>query len=233
MKIPVKRVVALLSDVERLKREYVASSWNQFCRSFFRIEAELAERRKQAREVAITTASQLNIFDLLRIANLETYHTRLLGALLRPNGSHGQGKLFLNIFADVVCPPVIRDNVHDANDIVTSIEYNTYFGRLDILISAPKQFLIVIENKIGTTDAPDQLDRYGEWLEKQTNVVPDRRLLLYLTPEGNHSIYKADGYVPISYKEHLNDWLQRSMSKDLPPKLALLLQQYAETIALL
>ncbi|MGO9451174.1 MAG: PD-(D/E)XK nuclease family protein [Candidatus Binataceae bacterium] len=229
-----ERLVALLSDVERLKQEYVNSSWGRFSRSFFKIATESAIRRKEAQEANAATASRLNVFELLKVANLERYHTRLLGDLLHPNGSHGQGKLFLKFFADIVFPPSIRDHVHDANDIVTSIEYDTYFGRLDILIaSRTKRFLVVIENKIGTTDTPGQIDRYCNWLERQTNTTPDRRLLLYLTPEGEPSEYRTDGYVPISYKKQVNDWLLRSMAEPLPPKLASLLQQYAETIALM
>jgi hypothetical protein len=227
-------VVALLSDVERLKQEYADSSWDRFSTSFFKIATEVATRRKETNDSNAATSSQLNIFELLRVANLERYHTRLMGDLLHPNGSHGQGKLFLNTFADMICPPLIRSYVHEADDITTSVEHDTYFGRLDILIaSLAKRFLIVIENKIGTIDAPDQLDRYCKWLERQTNARPECRLLLYLTPKGAPSRYKADGYIPISYKIHVSGWLRRSMAEPLPPKLASLLQQYAETITLI
>jgi hypothetical protein len=229
-----ERVVALLSDIERLKQEYADSSWGRFSASFSKIATEVATRRKETNELNAATASQLNIFELLKVANLERYHTRLLGDLLHPNGSHGQGKLFLDTFADLICPPLIRSYVHEANDVTTSVEYDTYFGRLDILIaSLAKRFFIVIENKIGTIDAPDQLDRYSKWLERQTNARPECRLLLYLTPKGDPSRYKADGYLPISYKIHVSGWLRRSMAEPLPPKLASLLQQYAETIALI
>jgi hypothetical protein len=210
----------------------VVSAWEQFRASFDRLETELVARKKAA-EAETTMATRFNIFDLLRVARLEMYHTRLLGELLRSNGSHGQGRLFLDIFADIVCAPPLRTSLRAAKEIVTSVEYNTYFGRLDILISSGRRFLIIIENKIGATDAPDQIERYGKWLARNTNVMPDCRLLLYLTPEGSRSIYKTDGYIPISYKKHIYNLLQTAITQGLPAKLASLIEQYSETIALM
>jgi hypothetical protein len=181
-----ERVAALFSDVERLKVEHLASSLDRFSSSFFYISAKTAAWRKEAEEASAATASELNVFRLLKLVDLEMYHTRFLGDLLNPKGSHGQGKRFLKSFAEITCPATIQDFVSNADDIVTSIEYGTYFGRFDILIES-NRFLIVIENKIGTTDAPDQLYRYRTWLDRQRKVQPDNRLLFYLTQGGDHS----------------------------------------------
>lgn len=92
---------------------------------------------------------------LTRIKIGETSHSRLLGDLLNPLGSHGQGGLFLDVFLRKIGYPVPET---DAWNVTVET------GRVDILIwrNAPEKSAIIIENK--SNNAGDQLNQiYRYW----------------------------------------------------------------------
>jgi hypothetical protein len=86
--------------------------------------------------------NSFNIFSILRKPNDEVnLHSRFIYELLNPNGSHRQGKIFLEIFLREL------EIKLDGSDLkIFKEKFN-----IDILIQS-KQQAIIIENKIDTTD---------------------------------------------------------------------------------
>jgi len=114
----------------------------------------------------------------------ETDHSRILGELLKPDGSHGKGTLFLDSFLQRIgITPV------DGKWIVT-VESD----RIDILLrrdSPPS--VVIIENKAcKASDQPGQLYRY--WFRQIFTRYPNLRYddlcirerfrIVYLPPSG-------------------------------------------------
>ena len=94
-----------------------------------------------------------NPLTLIKIG--ETSHSRLLGDLLNPHGSHGQGALFLDIFLTKIGYPA-----REPDGWNVTVET----GRVDILIwrTIPEKSAIIIENK--SNNAGDQLNQiYRYW----------------------------------------------------------------------
>ncbi|CAN5742749.1 hypothetical protein BH11VER1_BH11VER1_09040 [soil metagenome] len=103
---------------------------------------------------------------LTQIKMEETTHSRILGNLLSPQGSHGQGALFLKVFLENLGYPD-----PDSDDWQVTIET----GRVDILIwrNHPEKSAIIIENK--SNNAGDQLNQiYRYW--HQEMYLWDRHL---------------------------------------------------------
>ena len=96
-----------------------------------------AERKKY-------TGEDFNIFEILGIGHLEAAtHSKFLGNLLNPQGSHSQGTLFLELFLDEL--GITTLNINNAKIELEKSEGDQ--GRLDIYITDSENTSIVIENK--------------------------------------------------------------------------------------
>jgi hypothetical protein len=170
------------------------------------------DRRSQRR-----LASGFNLFRALQVQRNEVRtHSAFLAELLDPNGTHGQGSAFLDALLRYcrckggeferfprLDPPTTRVVW------VVSCEKPVPEGRLDIVVqSVQLKFLMVIENKIGADEQQDQIGRYQTWLIRQKQYPPERRVLLYLTPEGRraNTAYSED-YFRFSYGRDVVAWL--------------------------
>lgn len=78
---------------------YMRTHFGQFCADFWRLQVVLPEVHARAAAEQRCTASAFNIFQVLgRIYDEVGTHSALLANLLNPQGSHGQGTLFLERF---------------------------------------------------------------------------------------------------------------------------------------
>lgn len=157
------------------------------------------------------SGNDFNVFNVINVTTDEVrLHSRFIAELLNPKGSHGQGGVFLNLFAS-------KFNVTMDFD-VASVEVEKHIGTLtettggfiDIFISDNKGRSITIENKIYASDQKCQLLRYYNF---------NANNLLYLTllgDEPNESSYifnddkKLDprtDFKLISYKYDIKEWL--------------------------
>lgn len=139
-----------------------------------------------------THSSSFNPFTLIKIG--ETSHSRLLGNLLDPRGSHGQGRLFLDVLLGKLGYPIPESDVWNV-----TVE----IGRVDILIwqNHPEKRAIIIENKSNNAgDQPNQIYRYWHremylwdrrlWDDKDeaTKCERNRRFhIVYLPTDGGRS----------------------------------------------
>lgn len=173
------------------------------------LQLELAPLQAQAAVERRQTAHTFNIFRVLGVDfNEVTTHSALLANLLRPQGSHAQGTLFLDRFLafctgtfpdalPVPVGPLLPDDWQVRAEVWTSE------GNLDLVIASRRLgYLYVIENKIFAGEQPEQMERYARWLARQTHAA--HRALFYLTPDGRQSLTSNGApYFRLSYVDHI------------------------------
>jgi len=188
------------------------------------------------KEIDCISGDNFNVFRILKMETNEVkMHSALIGDLLNPNGSHGQGKVFLDLFISTCSS---KKEQFDTSNCSTHVEYNmgsmnddrSEGGRIDILIRDQTNKHIIIENKIHASDQENQLFRYY----KKAKEVD----LFYLTLEGglpsesSCNGLKADEHFKcISYRQHIIEWLE-SCRKEVAvlPILRESLSQYINLI---
>lgn len=174
--------------------------------------------QKHFNEIAKVTGENFNVFSIMSMERNEVYtHSAILCELLDPNGSHGQGDIFLNIFIDIINKkidinknnsiPVLNNCSAHKEFFVGEINRDTTFGgRIDIYVTNKKHSLI-IENKIDAGSQPNQLLRYYNYAKQNYN---DDFWLIYLQKtEENH------------YEDDLNytTGFGNELLKDIPLKI--------------
>lgn len=180
----------------------------------------IREERMQKKERQ-KRGEYFNIFSVLRLETKEVrLHSAFLAELLNPEGSHGLGKQFLELFLNMV----VRKSKEEPFDFETEkakvhVEYyigvisedKKSGGRIDILIEDDKDKgnAIIIENKINAGDQEYQLLRYNNFAKnKKSNYK-----LLYLTKDGGEASEYSTGkenfeYQCISYRNNILPWLE-------------------------
>jgi hypothetical protein len=186
------------------------------------IETLLAQVNETARrydEIAKLTGENFNIFTILDLSADELSHSRILAALLNPNGTHGKADTFLKLFLKRVN---MDTNENLAKTRILREHSIGDYGRIDILIKHEK-FIIVIENKIYAEDQPGQLLRYYKYLEKEKGNTEKRIALIYLTRDGVDASRESTGekefeYTRLSYRDDIIEWLEdcKKNSVDTP-----------------
>lgn len=194
------------SQVEQSLVEGFQNKFQLFSSSFNIIHDEILEEAR-------LTASGFNIFEVLGLARSENRtHSALLAHLLRPGNSHGQQYLFLKSFLEFCSDkypkfPLPAEDIETGRWIVkTEIEIPN--GRIDIYIESPDlNCVYVIENKIDAGEQPEQLRRYGSWMNSISEKYPIQALI-FLTIRGDESITSHDIlHFPLSYHEDISSWL--------------------------
>lgn len=205
-------------EFARLRDEYLA----------VQEKAELADREE---------APRFNVFRRFRLK--EVGHSAFLADLLDPQGSHGQGDLFLRHFMRY-CRSCLGDSAGDVfssdYEFMTGWKISTEkdirpFGRLDIVVENPDHgVLIVIENKVDASEGRHQMQKYGTWLQGLDENY-SRQALLLLTPTGAESI--SHGGVPyyrLSYRRDIVGWLESALAEVTAVRIRGTLAQYFDAI---
>jgi hypothetical protein len=171
------------------------------------------------------TGERFNVFEILRIGHYEVgTHSPILAELLDPNGRHGQGSRFLELFAEVIGSK-LRDRTFmleksrtglgilpDPHTSMVSQEKSLGgLGRVDILICDASGKTLIIENKIYAGDQENQISRY---LDDESCPI-----VIYLTlngsapsgysfdPKNDSSSVRSNRLVCLSYSKDILDWL--------------------------
>ncbi len=152
-------------------------------RHFFKAinrQAELAETKQ--RLLNRHEATGFNVFDFIEPDDNKL--SDVLAMLLDPNGSHGQGDLFLRLLFKQLG---INTNVRHTQTARVRREAPThgilkYRRRMDVLIDAGA--LVAIENKTDSLEQPKQVEDYLEHLLHATRGRSFLSCLIYLTPNG-------------------------------------------------
>ena len=203
---------------------------------------------------AKSIASDYNIFQILKIERKEVNtHSAFLANLLDAKGSHGQGAIFLDTFLNqigIIKMPSPWSVETEKSAGFIDVENSESLGRMDIVLQN-QNAAVVIENKIDHVDEPNQLWRYGKWLENEYLSVwradKSHYRLIYLTLDkkkpGSDSISKPAGKAYEKEKFYLNDdniyrlsyisiynWLKQCMGDITAPSLKAIIAQYLKTL---
>lgn len=192
---------------------------------------------KKYDDIARITGENFNIFSIMNMESNERYtHSAIIGELLNPKGSHGQGSKFLKLFfQEIDCLKKIENFNFDAARII--IEEHIGFidkeytkgGFIDIVI---KDFLnvVIIENKIYAIDQRNQLVRYKNHYPNST--------LLYLNLLGDKPSHVSRGslvcekdFTIINYKIEITNWLEKCHKESIEqPILRETIKQYSNLV---
>ncbi len=191
------------------------------------------EMRRLRSHPGTETARGFNVFRILGVEeNEDCTHTPVLANLLDPQGSHGQGTMFLDAFIrrcqrkkGFISPG------RKARSALWFVETQrfTQLGTIDLVVSAPGLgYIIVVENKVYAGEQRDQLDRYHRWLQVQRHKYP-RQMLVFLTPSGQKSATAGQAKcVRLSYHRDIAEMLDSTVSKIGSPRVRELVRQYCE-----
>jgi len=191
----------------------------------------VADLRNRQRHSHAEVAPNFNLFRILNIEEKEvSTHSAFIAHLLQPGETHGQGDIFLRGFLRELEIPASSFS----DDWTVSSELSFDGGRLDIVLQSAKAGgIIVIENKINTTDHSNQLRAYREWLDRPSRkrTYKSLRRLVYLTPHGELAQHAHKiSYKAFSYKEHIRRWLLSCHPEVRAPRVAEAIQSYIQTI---
>lgn len=172
---------------------------------------------KHQNELDRVTGEQFNLFQILRIGHYEvSTHSRILGDLLDPNGTHGQGPVFLQLFIKQVQSHFADEDavgitLFDPDFARVDLEKfigartETEGGRLDILLTDRSGNQVAIENKIYAAEQTNWVRRYRNGLQKGTPLI-------YLTLNGDSAVEddpkEGEMLILLSYKDDIVAWLE-------------------------
>lgn len=147
-----------------------------------------AELRRTKQHDAARLAEDFSPFELLALKEPDL--SRVLADLINPNGTHGQGRLFLDALLSsvelLICvdekTPAVQQIPQFGEDVCAYTEYAAN-GSIHVLLENGSDRL-VLELKPWASEEEDQMGRYAAWLERNT---PGRWLLLYLC-ERSHTM---------------------------------------------
>jgi len=170
-----------------------------------------------------------NIFAALGAVRQELRHSNFLAYLLNPRQNHGLGVAFLKRFleAALVGNPEfgpLEVSLWQADAAVVFREWQS----IDITIRDDEsKIAVIIENKIDSSEGPNQLQRYFDIAEGEFRGW--RIIAIYLTPEGDRP--SDDRYIPMSYSRVYESTQHLLASAQIAhEEVRLGLSQYAEML---
>lgn len=177
-----------------------------------------------------------NIYKILHVTNNEVLMCRVLADLLSPNGSHGMGSVFLQVFLKNILEMDVSDEALQEAHIYK--EYPIMNDRRIDLVIRLKFVFIPIEVKINAGEQKSQCYDYFQFAKKSNADT----FVVYLTKFGHFpSEYSTYGgidnkdFVPknkircISFSGDIIDWLN-NIWEISSEKLKPMIMQYIDAI---
>ena len=167
----------------------------------------ILQKEKVRKEESRKRGERFNVFEMLGVAHYEVTHSKIIAGFLNPQGSHGQGDLFLRLFLQMI------ENKNEINIDTSKAKVYTEYGigvngRLDIFIDNGS-YGFIIENKVYAGDGEEQLKRYNDFAKEKYGE--GNYIIYYLTLDGHEASDNSSNgvvYKCISYSEHIINWLQ-------------------------
>lgn len=174
---------------------------------------------------------KFNIFDVLKVSRTEIRHSNTLSWLLDPTENHGLGDTYIkSIFQSLVKNDTKRR--YDVFNVLLMDFYSFTVYRewknIDILlVSTEEKFVMAIENKVGSHEHSNQLNRYRETVEKD---YPDyNKLFVYLTPDGEEPS-DVDNWDILSYTDAIDALEAVYKQAELQEDISLMIRNYIEVV---
>jgi len=187
-------------------------------------------------ELLETLLDQFNIFEAIGAVRQELRHSDFLAFLLDPQQSHGLGDTFAKKLlqrvllayesASLPISPIDLD-VWSFDHVLVLREWRD----IDILMvdeDQTHQLVVIIENKIDSTEGTDQLKRYYERV--QQDYPGWKTVGIYLTPEGD--VPSNENYLPVSYGLicELVEAITESRASSLGEEVRILMDHYTRML---
>lgn len=174
---------------------------------------------------------KFNLFDVLKISRTEIRHSNMLAWLFDPNENHGFGDSFLkNVLQRII--ETDSYGKHDIFQILLSDMYSFSVYRewknIDILlISYEEKILVAIENKVGSHEHSNQLNKYRKTLE--TEFQDYKRIYVFLTPDGEDPS-DVENWDVLTYSDIVELLEHICEQKDLQKDIFLMIRNYIDVI---
>ncbi len=140
----------------------------------------------QCLDELIPWTGKFNLFDVLKVARNEIRHSNMLSWLLDPRENHGIGDAFLKGVLQVLVKNDNKDRYDVFKVMLSDMQsFSVYreWRNIDILlVSQEEKIVLAIENKVGTHEHSNQLNRYRKVLEEE--YASYQRFYVLLTPDG-------------------------------------------------
>lgn len=182
--------------------------------SLFKQVSLLVQQEKDEIRARMLRGEQFNIFKVCGIDHYELQHSAIISELLNPQGSHGQGKLYLKLFMQVYGSKLPIDEIeYDKVRVRTEKWTEAYDGRMDICVEYDGLPFVIIENKLYAKDQSIQLKKYKEDSDKiiKKSQYPKQKYeIVYLTLDGKDATKESGesvDYIRMSYSYDIIKWL--------------------------
>lgn len=179
----------------------------------------------------IPWVAKFNIFDVLKISRTEIRHSNVLAWLLDANENHGLGDMFIREIMQTLVEEddsgkydVFRLLLLDFHSFTVYREWNN----IDILLlSDEEKTLIAFENKVGSHEHSDQLNRYRSILER---TYPEyEKIYVFLTPDGELPS-DEENWAVLTYADMVEALEKIHEKAEMSPDIELLVNNYIATI---
>ena len=178
--------------------------------------------------------SPFNLFEAVGAVRAELRHSNFLAYLLSPNRPHGLGAAPLAAIIRSILARMQPENrpimaleliAGDLDDAVVYRERDN----IDILVELPSlNFVMAIENNVGSKAGDGQLERYDDHLQR---LYPGfRRLMVFLTPDATEPDHA--GYVAYDYAEMAKtlEGLVAEPTEPVPTETKLIINHYIDLV---
>ena len=174
--------------------------------------------------------NHFNLFDVLKICRTEIRHSNVLSWLLNPNENHNLGDTFIK----KVFQEFIKNQPSASKEVMQLLLMDFYsfsvyreWKNIDILlVSDDEKLVIAIENKVGSHEHDNQLNRYKEILNKEFPKY--KKILIYLTPDGEEP--SDDVWSVLTYESIVENLEIIRKNATLSTDVALMIDNYIEVI---
>lgn len=176
--------------------------------------------------------SEFNVFEAAGLSRDELKHSKFLSFLLSPSETHHLGDAFLRRFLQLALKdspnadlPITALNVELWD--LTDTEVRTEWANIDVLVlNHSHKLAVIIENKVGTGEHSDQLNRYHTLIDSQFEgwkTVP-----IFLSPFG--AAPSDERYNILNYDQIASLVDSFATLKACPQEVASSLRHYSQMI---
>lgn len=174
---------------------------------------------------------KFNIFDVLKVSRTEIRHSNVLGWLLDANENHGLGDAFIK----GILQRLVENDSDGRYDVFRVLLLDMYsfcvfreWKNIDILlVSEEEKTVVAIENKVGSHEHSNQLNRYREILEN--DYANYQRMYVFLTPDGEDPS-DVENWDVLTYTDVVEVLETLYERMDLQADVALMIRNYIATV---
>ena len=176
--------------------------------------------------------NHFNVFDVLKISRNEIRHSNVLAWLLNANANHNLGDSFFSGVIHRLLKNGIKGQTVDTAQLLLlnlySFEIKRETDNIDLLlVSDSEQYVIVIENKIGSGEHSNQLNRYQNAIEKK--YFHYKKIYVFLTP-GGQSPSDEENWTTLTYQDVYDALMEAIEKRDPSDQIKSFLENYLDVL---